>query len=149
MPRHRSCACRPCSATASSASCAAGHPLCKGRITPARYAGGRHIYFSRQGRDRGPIDEALTALGLERQVVTIVGSFSAALALARASDLIASVPERHTGNLRAGMHSFPLPVATPEFTVSLLWHPRLHADPAHRWLRGLVRDVCAAQLVKP
>jgi len=121
-----------------------GHPLCKGRITPARYAGGHHIYFSRQGRDRGPIDEALTALGLERQVVTIVGSFSAALALARASDLIASVPERHTGNLRAGMHSFPLPVATPEFTVSLLWHPRLHADPAHRWLRGLVRDVCAA-----
>jgi DNA-binding transcriptional LysR family regulator len=121
-----------------------GHPLCKGRINPARYAGGRHIYFSRQGRDRGPIDEALTALGLERQVVTIVGSFSAALALARASDLIASVPERHTGNLRAGMHSFPLPVATPEFTVSLLWHPRLHADPAHRWLRGLVRGVCAA-----
>jgi DNA-binding transcriptional LysR family regulator len=121
-----------------------GHPLCKGKLTPARFAAGRHIYFSRQGRDRGPIDEALAAIGLERQIVTIVGSFSAALALARASDLIASVPERHTGNLRAGMHSFPLPVATPEFTVSLLWHPRLHADPAHRWLRGLVKDVCAA-----
>ena len=76
--------------------------------------------------------------------MTIVGGFSVALALARASDLIASVPERHTGILRAGMHSFPLPVATPEVTVSLLWHPRLDADPAHRWLRGLVRDVCAA-----
>ena len=46
--------------------------------------------------------------------MTIVGGFSAALALARASDLIASVPERHTGNLRAGMHSFPLPVSMPE-----------------------------------
>lgn len=77
-------------------------------------------------------------------VVTIVGGFSTALALARASDLIASVPERHAGNLRAGMHSFPLPVATPEITVSLLWHPRLDADPAHRWLRAHVRDVCAA-----
>jgi DNA-binding transcriptional LysR family regulator len=42
------------------------------------------------------------------------------------------------------MHSFRLPVATPEVTVSLLWHPRLDADPAHRWLRGCVRDVCAA-----
>ena len=82
--------------------------------------------------------------GLEREIVTIVGGFSTALALARASDLIASVPERHTGNLRAGMHSFPLPVSTPEVTVSLLWHPRLDADPAHRWLRGHVRDACAA-----
>ena len=54
------------------------------------------------------------------------------------------VPERHNGNLRAGMHSFPLPIATPEITVSLLWHPRLDADPAHRWLRGHVREVCAA-----
>ena len=43
------------------------------------------------------------------------------------------------------MHSFALPVAAPEFTVSLLWHPRLDADPAHRWLRGCVREVCAAR----
>jgi DNA-binding transcriptional LysR family regulator len=121
-----------------------GHALCQGEVTSARYAAGRHICVSRQGLDRGPIDEALTPFGLERKIVTIVGGFSTALALARASDLIASVPERHTGNLRAGMHSFPLPVATPAFTVSLHWHPRMDADPAHRWLRGCIRDVCAA-----
>ena len=121
-----------------------GHQLSKGKITPARYAAGRHICVSREGLDRGPIDEALQPLGLERDIVTIVGGFSTALGLARASDLIASVPERHTGNLRAGMHSFPLPVSIPEFTVSLLWHPRLDADQAHRWLRGHVREICAA-----
>ncbi|MBT9499545.1 MAG: LysR family transcriptional regulator, partial [Zoogloea sp.] len=121
-----------------------GHPLSQGEVTPARYAAGRHVYVSRQGADKGPIDEALNAFGLERKIVTIVGGFSTALALARASDLIASVPERHTGNLRAGMHGFTLPFATPEITVSLLWHPRLDADPAHRWLRAQVRDVCAA-----
>ncbi len=120
-----------------------GHPLGKGRITPARYAAGRHISVSRLGLDKGPIDEALEPLGLEREIVVIVGGFTAALALARTSGLIASVPERHTGNLRAGLHSFPLPVSTPEFTVSMLWHPRLDADPAHRWLRGHVREVCA------
>jgi DNA-binding transcriptional LysR family regulator len=122
-----------------------GHALSRGRITPARYAAGRHILVSRRGLDGGPIDEALKPLGLERQVVTIVGGFSAALALARTSDLIASVPERHTTTLRAGMHSFPLPVALQEVTVSLLWHPRVDADPAHRWLRACVRDACAAQ----
>jgi len=121
-----------------------GHALSQDEITPARYASGRHIGVSRLGLDMGPIDAALSPLGLERNIVTIVGGFATAVALARASDLIASVPERHTGNLRAGMHSFPLPVVTPPFTVSLLWHPRSHADPAHRWLRGLVLDVCAA-----
>ena len=121
-----------------------GHPLAKGRITPARYAAGRHISVSRRGLDRGPIDAALAPLGLERKIVAIVGGFPAALSLARGSDLIASVPEKHTGILRTGMHSFPLPVPTPEITVSLLWHPRLDADPAHRWLRGHVREVCAA-----
>ncbi len=119
-----------------------GHPLSHGEITPARYASGQHIGVSRRGLDKGPVDEALVPFGLEREIVTIVGGFSSALALARASDLIACVPERHTGKLRAGMHSFPLPVAPPEVTVSLLWHPRLDADPAHRWLRGCVRDIC-------
>lgn len=120
-----------------------GHPLTKGKITPSRYAAGKHIHVSREGFDRGPIDESLKPFGLEREIATIVGGFATALALARGSDLIASVPERHTGTLRAGMHSFSLPVAIPEFTVSLLWHPRQDADPAHRWLRGCVRDACA------
>lgn len=125
-----------------------GHPLCQGEITPSRYASGRHILVSRQGSRHVPIDEALQSLGLERNIVTIVGGFSTALALGRGSDLIVSVPERHTGNLRAGMHSFSLPVPVPEITVSLLWHPRLHADPAHRWLRECVRDICAEPLTE-
>ncbi|HEY0022270.1 MAG TPA: LysR family transcriptional regulator [Longimicrobium sp.] len=123
----------------------AGHALSEGEVTPARYAAGRHVGVSRRSGDGGgPIDDALRAVGLEREIATIVGGFSAALALARASDLIASVPERHTGNLRAGMHTFPLPFATPGITVSLLWHPRQSADPAHRWLRGCIREICAA-----
>jgi DNA-binding transcriptional LysR family regulator len=124
----------------------AGHPLSRGRITATRYARGRHIGVSRRGREQGPIEERLQSLGLARELVVIVGGFSTALALARSSDLIASVPERHTATLRVGMHSFPLPLAAPEITVSLLWHPRLDADPAHRWLRGCVRSACAEQL---
>jgi DNA-binding transcriptional LysR family regulator len=120
------------------------HPLSKGKITPSRYAAGRHILVSRRGLDKGPIDDALELLGLQRQIVTIVGGFATALGLARATDLIATVPERHTRTLRAGTHSFLLPVSLPEMTISMLWHPRLDADPAHRWLRGCVRDACKA-----
>ncbi len=120
-----------------------GHALSHGAMTPARYANARHIAVSRRGVDKGLIDEAMEPLGLEREIVTIVAGFSTALWLARASELIATVPERHTGKLRAGMHSFALPFPTPEIAVSLLWHPRMDADGAHRWLRALVREVCA------
>ncbi len=122
-----------------------GHPLAKGKITAARYAAGRHIGVAREpGQD--PIDGALAAHKLKRKVaVSLVAGFTTALALVRNSDLIATVPERHTGQLRAGLHSFPVPLALPGFTVSLLWHPRLDADPGHRWLRGIVREVCGAQ----
>jgi DNA-binding transcriptional LysR family regulator len=120
-----------------------GHRLGRGRITSSRYASGQHIGIPRRGTDKSRIDDALAALGLEREIVTSVGGFSTAIALARASDLIATVPERHTGNLRSGMRSFPLPFAVPPLTVSMLWHPRMHADPVHRWLRACVREVCA------
>ena len=86
-------------------------------------------------------------LGLARRVVTVVGGFATAVALARGSDLIASVPERHTGVLLAGMHRFRLPFTVPEITVSLLWHPRLDADAAHRWLRQCVHACVGGEQV--
>lgn len=120
----------------------ANHPLAGGEVTPERFAAGRHVLVSRRGLDRGIVDDALQELGLTRTVAAIVGGFAAALALVRAAELIAAVPARHTAALRAGLHEFTLPVAISEITVSLLWHPRLDADPAHRWLRACVRDVC-------
>lgn len=120
-----------------------GHPLFARDDPASLYAQGRHIQVSRRGRDAGPLYDALQAAGIRRDIATTVGGFATALALARASDLIATVPERHTTAARSGMLSFALPFAMPEITVSLLWHPRLDADPAHRWLRGCVREACA------
>ena len=122
------------------------HPLTEGEITPARYAASRHVLVSRRGLARGPVDEVLEPLGLRREWSAIVGGFSAALALARTSDLVATVPARHTAALRVGLFTFELPVQAPQVTVSLLWHPRMDGDPAHRWLRELVREVCAEEV---
>lgn len=125
------------------------HPLAQGAVTAERYAAGKHILVSRIGADRGPIDDALISHGLSRNVVTVVAGFSTAVGLARGSDLIASVPARHTASLREGMYSFPLPVPTEAFTLSLLWHPRFGADPAHQWLRSLLREVCMERPADP
>ena len=122
----------------------AGHALSEGEVTPSRFAQATHVHVSRRHDEKGPLDNALAGLGLQRRVAVIVGGFSAALALARATDLVATVHERHTGNLYAGMHCFDIPLAVAQFTVSLLWHPRRDGDTAHRWLRRCVREVCRA-----
>jgi DNA-binding transcriptional LysR family regulator len=121
-----------------------GHALCKGKVTAARYASAEHVHVLRRDTDKSPVDAALLTMGLERTIVATVGGFGAALALARESGLVATVPERHTGTLRDQLHSFRLPLPIAEFTVSLLWHPRMEADPAHRWLRGCVLAACGS-----
>jgi DNA-binding transcriptional LysR family regulator len=119
------------------------HPLAEGAVTAARYAAADHVLVLRRGLHGGDIDEAARAAGFERRIATIVGGFSTALALARETDLVATVPARHTEGLRKGLRSFVLPVAAAPFTVSMLWHPRMDGDLAHRWLRGALRTVCA------
>jgi len=131
-----------------------GHPLLgRGKITAERYAACGHVVASRRGRGSGPVDEALAALGLTRTVVAVVPSFRAALSVASVSDLVALVTNSFfnaTQGHRAKsghvmVRSFPLPVRTEAITVSQMWHPRLDADPAHRWLRGLVMATCREQ----
>lgn len=117
------------------------HRLAKGVVTASAYAACGHVVAWRQGLDLGRIDERLLAAGLKREVVASVDGFAAALALARGSDLVATVPERHTAGLRDGLHVFALPVEAEPFTISLLWHPRLEGDAAHRWFRERIREV--------
>jgi DNA-binding transcriptional LysR family regulator len=121
----------------------AGHKLRKTRMTAARYAAAPHIGISRQTTDQGWIEAALAGLGLERHVTTAVSGFATAIAVARRSDMVATVPERHTAALRAGMATFTLPFVLPAIRVSMLWHPRMHADPVHAWLRECVRRTAA------
>jgi DNA-binding transcriptional LysR family regulator len=130
-----------------------GHKLTAGEVTPERYAACNHVVTSRRGRTRGPVDEALSALGLTRTVVAVVPGFPAALAVASTTDLVGLVThsfisaeqERQIETTRAPVQYFQLPVRTEAITVSQLWHPRMDADPAHRWLRGLVLSVCRAR----
>lgn len=118
-----------------------GHPLTKGRITLSRYVATSHVEVWQHARG-GPVDTVLRKHDLEREIGVVVGGFASAIAIARSTDLVASVPEKHTVSLRAGMRTFSLPLDSPEVTISMMWHPRLDADPAHRWLRRLVRSVC-------
>jgi DNA-binding transcriptional LysR family regulator len=129
----------------------AGHPLLAGPVTPERYARCRHVVASRKGAFTGPVDDALEKLGLRREIVAVVPGFPDAMRIARQSDLIALVPRSCLGGALTsadppahGLAGFDLPVRTPEIAISAMWHPRMDADPAHRWLRDTVMAVCHA-----
>jgi DNA-binding transcriptional LysR family regulator len=92
----------------------------------------------------GPIDGALATLGLRRDIAVVVGGFASALALARRSDLVATVPARNTHLQTEGMATFDLPFATPPLRLYMLWHPWVDADPVHQWLRSCLWEVCQA-----
>lgn len=128
-----------------------GHPLAQlSEVSAAQYVAHGHVVASRRGHDTGPVDDALARLGLQRRIVAVVPGFPAALAVARGSDLIALLPASYA--LRqlqsphqagtAALHCFDLPVAVEGITVSQMWHPRLHTDAGHRWLRELVLGQC-------
>lgn len=132
-----------------------GHPLAQETaMTAAQYASFGHVVVSRREGHRGPVDIALAELGLERRIAAVVPGFSAALAVAQASDLVALVPSSFLINqpvadregFAATLHVFELPVKTREITISQMWHPRSEVDPAHRWLRQLVLSVCRQRL---
>ena len=119
-------------------------------ISAAKYAELGHVVVSRHERGTGPVDVLLAELNLQRKIAAMVPGFPAAIAVAQASDLVALVPATFllnqpglNGNSgEARLYVFELPVKTNEITVSLMWHPRSEADPAHRWLRQLVLKVC-------
>ncbi|MFZ4286593.1 LysR family transcriptional regulator [Variovorax sp. HJSM1_2] len=129
----------------------AGHPLASTlAVSAEQYVSFGHVVASRRSGKSGPVDLGLAALGLKRNIVAVVPSFPAALAVARSSDLVALVPETFLANpsepQASAPYAFELPVPTEQITVSQMWHPRLEADPAHRWLRQLVLTVCRARV---
>jgi DNA-binding transcriptional LysR family regulator len=127
-----------------------GHPLLAGgKVTAKRYAACRHVASSHLGEFSEPVDDALEELGLSRVVQVVVPGFPDAMQVAANSDLVALVPRSSLGNAfvkdRAaslGLSSFDIPVRMPEILISALWHPRVDADPAQRWLRKVVISVC-------
>jgi DNA-binding transcriptional LysR family regulator len=100
-----------------------------------------HVSASRRGRARGPLDDALEAEGLHRHVTAVVPTFAVAILLVASSRYVGLVPQRLAEQYgrTLGVRWFPVPAALPEIEIRLLWHARLDADPAQRWLRDTIR----------
>jgi DNA-binding transcriptional LysR family regulator len=126
--------------------CRKRHPALDAHaMDAATYAAADHVAASRPT----PVDAALAALGLKRKIMMTVAGYTQAMQVARHSDLLAIIPHSCLGNAfipdhaaANGLQSFELPVQTPAFNVSAIWHPRLDRDPAHVWLRNEILALC-------
>ncbi|QXJ25655.1 LysR family transcriptional regulator [Actinomadura graeca] len=101
-----------------------------------------HVSASRRGRARGPLDAVLDAAGLQRRVAAVVPTFAVAALLVASSHYVGLVPQRlaEQHGRALGITWFPIPATLPALDVRLLWHARLDADPAQRWLRRTILD---------
>ncbi|WP_058970992.1 LysR family transcriptional regulator [Type-D symbiont of Plautia stali] len=79
-------------------------------------------------------DSALAKLGRKRRVALSVPHFLFMLEVLASSDLVAVVPERLVRNTPYLRVCTP-PLEIPGFDILMLWHQRLHRDPAQQWLR--------------
>ncbi len=101
----------------------------------------KHVVLSPDERMmQNMADTTLAAHGLRRRVGAFVSNFSATPFIVLNSSLIALIP----AGLAARFAQLPRlrvhepPIAFPTFSVSMAWHPRVHHEPGHRWLRELI-----------
>jgi len=125
----------------------AGHPLTRGELTPARFAAAEHISVSRRGLAHGPVDTALAELGLRRRVPVVLPTHTAALLLARDTDLVCLTAAALPGDPASalGLQTLEVPLELPPRQIGMAWHPRNDADRGHRWLRDQIRGVLTDQ----
>jgi DNA-binding transcriptional LysR family regulator len=129
--------------------CAArkGHPRIDGKLDLDLYVETPHLVIA-LGDDRGPtwIDEALAKLDTRRRVTARVRYFmSAPLVIAR-SDLLMTGPSmliRYFAEL-VPLQVLEPPIDLPTYPEEAYWHERFDDDPAHAWLRQLVKTTARA-----
>lgn len=116
------------------------HPGLRRKPTLKQFCRLEQVIVSPDGGGfHGPTDTALAEHGLSRQVVLSVPHFMLLASVLAGSDLVAMVPERLViGDARLKVVEAPLAVRA--FEMLMLWPERVHRDPGHRWLRGVIGE---------
>ena len=119
-----------------------GHPVIAGKLTLDAYVRTPHLLIT-LGDSNAPtwIDEALAKRGRARTVALRVRHFMAAPLIVSRTDLLVTGPSmllRYFAGL-VPLQILEPPITLPTYPEEIYWHERFDADPAHRWLRELVK----------
>jgi DNA-binding transcriptional LysR family regulator len=119
-----------------------GHPVIRGTLDLRAYVETPHLVIT-LGDDATPtwIDQALAKLGQQRRVAVRVRYFMAAPLVVSQSDLLLTGPSmliRYFARL-VPLQVLAPPLDLPTYPEEAYWHERFDDDPAHAWLRKLLK----------
>lgn len=122
-----------------------GHPALRDGLSLERYVNLRHATVTISGIGESAVDAALSTLGLARHVGLRVPHFLAGAMLVADSDMILTLPGRLARRLaeRLPLMVLDLPLRVDPVSPAMIWHERLHGDPAHAWIRQQLVDIVA------
>ncbi len=114
-----------------------GHPCTGRRFTLAQFVALPHLQVAPRGKPGGYLDDVLAARGMSRTVARAVPHFLTALHLAAETDYVLTISERIARRFAAplALTLLEVPVKLRPYALSLVWHPRMDGDAAHRFLR--------------
>ncbi len=117
----------------------------RGPISMARFLDLPHLLFSPNGDLEGVVDHALAQIKKQRKVIYATSSFSVLPTLLKQVDAIATLPEYTAARFADdyGLTVSPTPVDIPKYPTSLVWLTQLNDDPAHLWLRNIIKKIVA------
>jgi DNA-binding transcriptional LysR family regulator len=122
-----------------------GHPRVRNRLTLRTYVTLKHVMVTQSPGAQSGIDRALAELGHSRDVSLRVSHFLNVPSLVASTDLVAALSRRVAEPFARmlPLRLFEPPLQLSAGRVGMVWHESFEDDPAHRWLRGLVAEVCA------
>lgn len=119
----------------------ATQPVPGRRFSLEEYLARPHVCFVTREGQQALVDSALAELGKTRTVVLRSPYAVASVLAVTGTDLVLTIPSRLAALFATGhqLQQVEPPGELAPFAYAMVWHPRLEADPAHRWLRQQVR----------
>lgn len=124
-----------------------GHPAVRrGAIDREGWLRHPHVLVGTGSGAPGFVGAALRQAKLPRRIGLVVPGFLAAPFAVQGTDFFFAAPRALVAPLAARLDLLLLepPVPLPAVKVAMLWHERMHAEPAHRWARERVWETAHA-----
>lgn len=132
----------------------ANNPI-KDKWSLESYLSSKHVWVSKTGMGVGVgmtpddvqrlgwVDEALSKLGVKRDISLFTRHYQAALLLGEQENLIVTIPSMSARLLENNPKVVILdpPFDIERMRLKMVWSPLLQHDPGHKWLRGLIKSV--------
>ena len=123
------------------------HPAIGDSLSLAQYLALPHVVFGRLGR-RGIrnsiVDRELRRLGLTRHIALQVPGFQSMPIIVQNTDFVCTLPRRmaqaYAHQLR--LKTLKTPLDLPPLPLYMAWSKSMDHDPAHRWLRDSIYELC-------